>query len=117
MLALSAGCGDARGRCVLEKISRDSIAGVIQHMPYRTAAGNLHNCIGRFQQAALMQNNLRGGQRMKRVDLLMNDEEDASSPSYFEWREQTVRMPAVTPVRRSSGSSIVRLFRRFAGKN
>lgn len=66
---------------------------------------------------ALVQNNLRGRHRMKAIALL-EEPEEANSPSYFQWQEQTVRMPAVAPVeRRAQPSSIVRLWRRIARKN
>jgi hypothetical protein len=62
-----------------------------------------------------MQNNLRDGHRVKRIGAL-EAKAEASSPSYFQWQEQTVRMPAVSVAPQRHSSPIVRLFRRIARK-
>ena len=63
----------------------------------------------------LMQNHLRRvSSRNDRVAFL-DEEEEARSPSYFEWREQTVRTPALK-VEPKPGA-LTRLFRRFTHKN
>ena len=63
-----------------------------------------------------MQNQLRSRPRNDRLALL--DEEDkADSPSYFQWQEQTVRTKAFKPTPKPQPNSIVRLFRRLAGQN
>jgi hypothetical protein len=62
-----------------------------------------------------MQNNLRDNHRVKRVAVL-EAKAEASSPSYFQWQEQTVRMAAVSAPQRPHPSPIVRLFRHIAGK-
>lgn len=65
----------------------------------------------------LMNKVSRPGQRSARAASLDIDKAEASSQSYFQWREQTVRMPAVTVTPRSAeASSLVRLFRRISGK-
>ena len=63
----------------------------------------------------VMQNQLRGRSLADRLTL--SDEVDnARSPSYFEWREQTITTKAYKPTVQvqSKGNSLVRLFRRFA---
>jgi hypothetical protein len=65
----------------------------------------------------LMQKVSRSSQRPGRVASLDSEREEASSQSYFQWREQTVRMPAVSvTVPPSRSSSFVRLLRRLSGK-
>ncbi|HEY5758583.1 MAG TPA: hypothetical protein VIU34_22310 [Steroidobacter sp.] len=62
-----------------------------------------------------MQNQLRSRSRPVRLELL--DEEDkGGSPSYFEWREQTVSTKAFKPEQKPQpkANSLIRLFRRFA---
>lgn len=64
---------------------------------------------------APMQSPLRARARIDRLTLL--DEADkSSSPSYFQWREQTIATQAYRPVAKAppKGNSLVRLFRRFA---
>ncbi len=54
--------------------------------------------------------------RPKTDRLALNDEESSSdSPSFFEWREKTIRTQAFkpTPPPRSKGNVIVRLLRMF----
>lgn len=61
-----------------------------------------------------MQNQLRARSRID--GLTLRDEEDkSSSPSYFEWREQTITTKAHQPVAKAQPkiNSLVRLFRRF----
>jgi hypothetical protein len=61
-----------------------------------------------------MQNQLRGRSRIDRLTLL--DEADkSSSPSYFQWREQTISTKAYQPVvkPRPQANPLLRLFRRF----
>jgi hypothetical protein len=62
-----------------------------------------------------MQNPLRRSQaaRLK----LLDEEDKGRSPSYFEWREQTITTQAFKPAVRKQqpkGNPLVRLFRRFA---
>jgi hypothetical protein len=62
-----------------------------------------------------MPNQLRARSRIGRLTLL--DEEDkSSSPSYFEWREQTITTRAYQPAAKAQPRirSLFRLFRRFA---
>lgn len=61
-----------------------------------------------------MQNPVRGRPRVHRLALL-DEEDSSSSPSYFEWREQTVRTRAYQPVPKAQPklNSFIRLFRRF----
>jgi hypothetical protein len=61
-----------------------------------------------------MQNPLRARSRIDRLTLL-DEEKKASSPSYFEWRERTIRMQAFKPVAKpqAKAGSLARLFRRF----
>lgn len=62
-----------------------------------------------------MQTPLRGRSRTDRLALI--DEEDkADSPSYFEWREQTISTKAFQPVPKlqPKPNSLIRLFRLFA---
>lgn len=61
-----------------------------------------------------MQNPLRARSRTDRLALL--DEVDkGDSPSYFVWREQTIRTQAFKPAVKSQpkANSLIRLFRRF----
>ncbi|WP_129646522.1 hypothetical protein [Peristeroidobacter agariperforans] len=61
-----------------------------------------------------MQNQVRGRARIPRLTL--NDEDDkSSSPSYFEWREKTIRTQAYRPEPKPQPkvNSLIRLFRRF----
>lgn len=61
-----------------------------------------------------MQNQVRGRARIPR--LALKDEDDTpSSPSYFEWREQTIRTQAYRPEPKPQPkvNSLIRLFRRF----
>jgi hypothetical protein len=75
-----------------------------------------HNPAQSFGTAALVQNTLRSSHRMKRITAL--EKEEASSPSYFQWREQTIRMPAVSPApRQAQPGSLIRLLRRIARKS
>lgn len=65
----------------------------------------------------LMQKASRNPRRQVRSATL-DGEPDFSSQSYFQYRESTVRMPAVTVTAKPSRpSSLVRLFRRIAGKD
>jgi len=67
---------------------------------------------------ALMQNNLRRASfRNDRVNFLRDEEEEARSPSYFEWREQTVRTPVLKVEIKTKPGALTRLFRRFTHKN
>jgi len=51
---------------------------------------------------------------MKAIALLEKQEE-ASSPSYFQWQERTIRMPAIAPSeRQAQPNPIIRLWRRIA---
>lgn len=61
-----------------------------------------------------MQNQLRGRSLADRLTLI--DEVDSSrSPSYFEWREQTITTKAYQAVKpQPKASPITRLLRRFA---
>ncbi|WP_129774796.1 hypothetical protein [Peristeroidobacter soli] len=61
-----------------------------------------------------MQNQLRARSRIGRLTLIDEDDK-SSSPSYFEWREQTIRMQAFKPVAKAQpkAGSLARLFRRF----
>lgn len=47
---------------------------------------------------------------------LLDEVEKSSSPSYFEWQEQTARIKAFQPALKPEPkrNSLVRLFRRFA---
>jgi hypothetical protein len=46
------------------------------------------------------------------------DEDSAASPSYFEWREQTVRMPAIRVTNRAVRQGpFIRLLRRITGRD
>jgi hypothetical protein len=61
-----------------------------------------------------MQYQVRGRARDPRLTL--NDEDEkASSPSYFQWREQTIRTKAYQPQAKPQPkvNSLIRLFRRF----
>lgn len=62
-----------------------------------------------------MQNQLRTRSRPVRLELL-GEEDKGGSPSYFEWREQTIRTQAFKPERKPQvkGNSLIRLIRRFA---
>ena len=62
-----------------------------------------------------MQNQVRGRARMSRLKLL-DEAEKPSSPSYFEWCEQTVRTKAYQPEPKPQPkvNSLLRLFRRFS---
>jgi hypothetical protein len=62
-----------------------------------------------------MQNQLRSRSRPVRLELL-DEEEKGGSPSYFEWREQTVTTKAFKPEQKPQpkANSLIRLFRRFA---
>jgi hypothetical protein len=62
-----------------------------------------------------MQNQLRSRSRALRLELL-DEAQKGGSPSYFEWREQTIRTVAFKPERKSpaKANSLIRLFRRFA---
>lgn len=62
-----------------------------------------------------MQKVSRSSQRPGRV-VSHDNEKEAMSQSYFQWREQTVRMPAVPAAQPRQSSSLVRLFRRLSGK-
>jgi hypothetical protein len=47
----------------------------------------------------------------------LGGEPDFSGQSYFQWREKTVRMPAVTVnPKPSQSSSLLRFFRRISGR-
>jgi hypothetical protein len=61
-----------------------------------------------------MQNQLRSRSRPVRLELL-DEAEKGGSPSYFEWREQTISTKAFKPEQKSEpkASSLIRLFRRF----
>jgi hypothetical protein len=62
-----------------------------------------------------MQNQLRSRSRPVRLELL--DEEDkGASPSYFQWREQTISTKAFKAEQKPQpkANSLIRLFRRFA---
>jgi hypothetical protein len=61
-----------------------------------------------------MQNQLRGRSLTDRLALL-DEHDEARSPSYFEWQEQTITTKAFQPVRQPAPkvNSFVRLFRRF----
>lgn len=64
----------------------------------------------------LMQKASRNARRQVRSATL-DGEPDFSSQSYFQWREKTVRMQAVTVnPKPSQSSSLVRFFRRISGK-
>jgi hypothetical protein len=62
-----------------------------------------------------MQNQLRTRSRPVRLELL-DEEQKEGSPSYFQWREQTIRTEAYKPEAKPQPkvNSIIRLFRRFA---
>lgn len=62
-----------------------------------------------------MQNQLRTRSRPVRLELL-DEQQKGGSPSYFEWREQTIRTQAFKPEPKSvpKANSFIRLFRRFA---
>ena len=62
-----------------------------------------------------MQNQPRGRSLTDRL-VLIDEEPEGTSPSYFEWREQTVRTEAYRPEQKPQpkGNTIVRLLRRFA---
>ena len=64
---------------------------------------------------AAMQNHLRSRSRTDRL-VLIDEEDKASSPSYFQWREQTITTKAFKPAPQPQpkANSLVRLFRRFA---
>lgn len=61
-----------------------------------------------------MQNQVRGRGRTPRLTLI-DEQEQPSSPSYFEWRERTSRIKAYQPVEKPQpkANSLIRLFRRF----
>ncbi len=62
-----------------------------------------------------MQNQLRGRARPQRLALLDEEDDKSSSPSYFEWRERTIRTQAYRPAQKPEPkvNSLIRLFRRF----
>jgi hypothetical protein len=62
-----------------------------------------------------MQNQLRGRSLADRL-ILIDEQDNGQSPSYFEWREQTITTKAFKPQPKPQPvtNSIVRLFRRFA---
>ncbi|GFE87441.1 hypothetical protein [Steroidobacter agaridevorans] len=63
-----------------------------------------------------MQNQARGRSRSRIDRLSLIDEDDTpSSPSYFEWRERTIRTQAYRPEPKPQPkvNSLIRLFRRF----
>lgn len=61
-----------------------------------------------------MQNQLRGRSLADRLTLI-GEADKSRSPSYFEWREQTITTKAFTPAKaQPKANSLVRLFRRFA---
>ena len=63
-----------------------------------------------------MQNQVRGRTRPRIDRLTLNDEDDkSSSPSYFQWCEQTTRTQAYRPEPKPQPkvNSLIRLFRRF----
>lgn len=61
-----------------------------------------------------MQNQLRGRSRPIRLELL-DEAEKGGSPSYFQWREQTITTKAFEPEQKPQpkANSLIRLFRRF----
>ncbi|HEY0682882.1 MAG TPA: hypothetical protein VGD45_11175 [Steroidobacter sp.] len=61
-----------------------------------------------------MQNRLRGRPRTDRLALI-EEEDQARSPSYFEWCERTARTQAFKPAPKPEPkrNAIVRLFRLF----
>jgi hypothetical protein len=60
-----------------------------------------------------MQNQLRARSRPVRLELL-GEEDKATSPSYFQWCEQTIRTQAFKPEKpQPKLNSLIRLFRRF----
>lgn len=61
-----------------------------------------------------MQKHLRTRSLKDRLVLLDEDDKN-SSPSYFQWQEQTIRTKAFQPPRKAppKPNAIVRLFRRF----
>lgn len=63
----------------------------------------------------LMQNQLRARSGTDRLALL-DEAGKGESPSYFEWREQTISTKAYQPAAKpqAKGNSLVRLIRRFA---
>ena len=64
-----------------------------------------------------MQKTSRSRHRSSRATSIEMEEDAPSNQSYFQWREQTVRMRAVTPVAQPAQSSaIARMFRRITGK-
>jgi hypothetical protein len=64
----------------------------------------------------LMQKASRNVRRQVRSATL-DGEPDFGSQSYFQWREKTVRMPAVTVTAKPQSSSLVRFFRRIFRKS
>jgi len=62
-----------------------------------------------------MQPRLRARSRIDRLSFLDEDKK-SSSPSFFEWREQTIRTKVYEPVAKPQpkAGSFVRLFRRFS---
>jgi hypothetical protein len=62
-----------------------------------------------------MSHPLRSRSRIDRLTLI-GEEDKASSPSYFQWREQTIRMQAYRPEPKPQPRSnlFIRLFRRSA---
>ncbi|MDY6948473.1 MAG: hypothetical protein SXG53_22460 [Pseudomonadota bacterium] len=62
-----------------------------------------------------MQNQLRGRSLTDRLTLI-DEVAPGQSPSYFEWREQTITTKAFKPQPKpqAAANSILRLFRRFA---
>lgn len=60
-----------------------------------------------------MQNHLRSRSRADRL-VLIDEEDQADRPSYFEWREQTMTTKAFQPQAKPKpkANSLIRLFRR-----
>jgi hypothetical protein len=65
--------------------------------------------------APLVQNQLRTRSRPVRLELF-EEEDKGASPSYFEWREQTIRTQAFKPEQKPQpkANSLIRLIRRLA---
>jgi hypothetical protein len=65
-----------------------------------------------------MQKLLRNNSRLRRFPVIEADEdEDITSPSYFEWRERTGRFETpARAVRATQPSPLMRLIRRIAGR-
>ncbi|HEU4486047.1 MAG TPA: hypothetical protein VFR96_11230 [Povalibacter sp.] len=65
-----------------------------------------------------MQKNVSGKSRNSQQWFVGEDEDSAASPSYFEWREQTVRMPAIPVTNRAVRQGpFIRLLRRITGRD